>query len=212
MLPRSGGFFKLRPLDLDLGDMLVQTVAVALGVILGFAATAWNERAHQRALLHETVGNIVAEIRSNQTGMRAVMAEHAKAAETLRRLVARSARAESISSADAGAALRSVAPFRENVPLAIAWQIAQNDQGLTLLPYQDRYDLAGVYQVQASYSQQEERLENSILTLAQPPNGNYFFMVLDLTNQMSSISLMEHRLDAYYTQALTRAKSEFQAQ
>ncbi len=192
--------------------MLVQIVAVALGVILGFAATAWNEQVHQRALLRETVGNIVAEIRSNQSSMHVVLAEHAKSAQVLRGLVARSAKGGSISLAQAREALREVNPFRENVPLAIGWQIAQTDQGLTLLPYQDRYDLAGVYQVQDVYYQKEERYENSILTLAQPPDGNYFFLILDLANQMYAIVMTERQLDSQYTQALARAKSEYKVQ
>jgi len=208
-MERTPGFFKLHPLNLDLGDMLVQIFAVALGVILGFAVTAWNERVHQRALLHETVANIAAELKSNQSGMHVVMKEHAKAADVLAKLLARGRPSMTVSLAEGTEALRETGYLRVNVPLAIAWQIAQSDQGLTLLPYQDRYDLAWVYQLQTTYYQREERYENSLFGLVQSQNGNYFFQVLDMANQLRAIVATEKQLDATYTTALKRAKSEF---
>ena len=66
-------FLRPEPVALDLGDVLVQVIAVALGMILGFAATAWNGHLHQQALLRQTVATIVDELRSNQSGMRVVM-------------------------------------------------------------------------------------------------------------------------------------------
>jgi hypothetical protein len=203
------GFFTLRPVSLDLGDVAVQIVAVALGVVLGFAVTAWQERVHQGSLLRETVGNIVAELRSNQSGMRGVTAEHAKAAEILARLEKNRSASATISLAEARKALRATGPMRVNVPLGIAWQIAQNDQGLTLLPYEDRYGLAWVYQVQSIYYEKEERYENSLLDLQQSPDGNYYFEVVNLANQLQSVVAIEKQLDALYSQAIRRAKSEF---
>jgi hypothetical protein len=211
MSDESRRFFRLRPIDFDLGDALIQVVSVALGVILGFAVTAWSDRNHQRALLGETVGNIVAEINANQTGLRKVMNEHAKSAQILRRLSESARKPGSISLADARAALRKTGDFRENVPLDIAFQIAQGDQGLTLLPYENRYDLAWVYQVQTIYYGNEQRYQNSLLTLTPAPDGNYFFEIVDLSNQLASVVGTERLLDGLYTQALTRAKSEFKS-
>jgi hypothetical protein len=213
--PESSGtksrerFFRLWPLDVDLGDVVVQIVAVALGVILGFAATAWNERQHQQALLRETAGNIFAELSANQTGLRVVMAEHAKEAATLSKLVTGAGASTTISLADGRKALRATGVFRANVPLAIAWQIAQNDQGLTLFPYQDRYDLAWIYQVQSIYYGKEEQYENTLLNLSESPSGNYFFLVANASNQLQSIVAIEHQLDDLYTKALKQAKTEF---
>jgi hypothetical protein len=206
---RPSGFFRLRPFDLDLGDVIVQIVAVALGVMLGFAATAWSERNHQRALLHETVGNIVDELSSNKDGMSHVTAEHARTLTVLLTLAKGSAQSAHISLAEARKAVREVGKMPVNVPLEIAWQIAQTDQGLTLLPYQDRYSLAWVYEVQNIYYQKEERFENSVLTLSESPSGNYFFQIADLANQMASVVNTERQLDDLYTKALQRAKTEF---
>ncbi|MBD5656306.1 MAG: hypothetical protein IAI50_14165 [Candidatus Eremiobacteraeota bacterium] len=206
---KPAGFFKLRPLDLDLGDVIVQVVAVALGVILGFAVTSWNERAHQRALLRETVATIVGELRSNQAGMREVTAEHAKSFAILRQLVGRASATPTITFADARAALRNTGNFRENVPLSIAWQIAQTDQGLTLLPFDDRYDVAWIYQVQTLYYEREERYESSLVTLTESPSGNYFLEVADLANQLQAVVATERRLDELYTNGIAHAKKEF---
>ncbi len=205
--PAPRRFFETRPLSFDLGDMLVQVVAVALGVVIGFAVTSLNERTHQRALLRETVGNIVAELRSNQAGMRYVEKEHAKSAAILAALVAREH--TSVSLEQGRRALRESGAFRVNIPLGIAWQIAQNDQGLTLLPYKDRYDLAWIYQVQAVYYNAEQRYQNSLLTLTESPNGNYYFEATDLANQMHAVVAAEHQLDALYTEAIDESKKQF---
>jgi hypothetical protein len=202
-------FFTLRPLEFDLGDMLVQVVAVALGVILGFSVTTWSERNHQRELLRQTVGNIVDELRSNQIGLRQVMVEHTKADRVMQALEARSLRSEYASFTDSRAAIQRAGAYRENVPLAIAWQIAQSDQGLTLLPYKDRYDLAWVYQVQTIYYEAESRYGTSLLTLTAAPNGNYLFEVVNLANQLHVLVSAERQLDTLYTATLARVKREF---
>jgi len=203
---RQPRFFRLKPFDLDLGDVLVQTVAVALGVILGFAVTAWSERNHQQALLRETVANIVDELSSNKDGMSHVTAEHASAAKRLQELVSKSRSSRHVTLAEFTQVLR---PMRVNVPLAIAWQIAQNNQGLTLLPFEDRYALAWVYQVQNVYNQRQEQYENALLSLSESPSGNYYFQVVDLSNQLSSVVGIERQLNDLYSQALKRAKTEF---
>ena len=118
-------------------------------------------------------------------------------------------KSRSISIADASAALQKVGSFPENIPLAIAWQIAQNDQGLTLLPYEERYGLAWTYQQQGIYYQDEERYLNSTLTLTKPPDGNAFFLVYNLVLQLRAVVAMEQQLDKQYTNMLARAKSEY---
>jgi hypothetical protein len=205
---RQPGFFRLRPFDLDLGDVLVQILAVALGVMLGFAVTAWSERNHQRALLRETVANIVDEISSNKDGMSHVMVEHASEAKSLQELVNKSRSSRHIGVAEFSKALR---PIRVNVPVAIAWQIAQNDQGLTLMPIGDRYSLAWVYQVQSVYYQEQEQYKSSLLSLTESPDGNYYFQVVDLANELASVVSVEHQLNDLYAEAIKRAKSEFKS-
>lgn len=202
-------FLRLRPVDLDLGNVLVQIVAVALGVILGLAATNWSEGVHQRALQRATVANIVQELAENQTGLRAVMAAHAKELAVLRALTKQGSRSGYVSLSDARTALKKMGPFPENVPLAIAWQIAQTDQGLTLFPYQDRYDLAWIYQLQTIYYQDEERYNNAIFSLTRPADGNYFLNTVNFANELQAIVSMERKLDGEYTQAIAKAKSEF---
>jgi hypothetical protein len=203
----KAGFFRLRPLDLDLGDVLVQIVAVALGVILGFAVTSWNEREQDRRLLHETVGNIVAEISANQTGLHEVLAPHARALAQLAGLVKRARKTRAISFDDARTAVSG--SFPRNVPLSIAWQIAQSDRGLTLLPYDDRYGLAWVYELQSIYDADESRFGDSLLTLSESPSGNYYFEIIDLANQLKAVVSTEQQLNHLYTQTLAQAKKEF---
>ena len=200
-------FFEVRPLSFDAGDMLVQIVAVALGVVIGFAVTSWNEQLHQRKLLRETVENIASELQSNQTGMRVVTKEHAKFAADLAALVAPPR--TSVSLNEARRVLRAAGPFRVNVPLGIAWQIAQSDQGLTLLPYSDRYSLAWIYQFQTVYYNAEERVQSSLLNVTESPNGNYYFQALNLANQERSVVSAERQLDGLYTQAIKEAKQRF---
>jgi hypothetical protein len=203
---RQPKFFRLRPFDVDLGDVLVQILAVALGVMLGFAVTAWSERNHQRALLRETVANIVDELSSNKDGMSHVMAEHASEAKSLRELVNKARPSRHIGVAEFSTALR---PIRVNVPVAIAWQIAQNDQGLTLMPFDDRYSLAWVYQVQSVYYQEQQQYENSLLSLTESPDGNYYFEVVNLANEFGSVVGVEHQLNGLYSETIKQVKSKF---
>jgi hypothetical protein len=99
--------------------------------------------------------------------------------------------------------------FGENIPLSIAWQIAQNDQGLTLLPYDDRYDLAWIYELQNFYYASEQRFVNLLFTQSEPPDGNYGFTVSAAVHELDSIVATEHRLDGLYTAAARRAHAEF---
>lgn len=96
-----------------------------------------------------------------------------------------------------------------NVPLGIAWQIAQNDQGLTLFPYHERYDLAFIYQLQTFCYQREQRYNEMILSISEPPNDNFYFEVVDLANQLQSVVGVERQLDVLYAKALQRAASEY---
>jgi len=204
---KPAGFLRFRPLGLDLGDMLVQVVAVALGVILGFGATSWNEHAHERQLLHSTVQNIVAELASNDSGMSVVVHDHAASAAELAAL-AKSARASAfIPLATAKSALRSRG-FGVNIPLDVAWQIAQSDQGLALLPYKDRYDLGWIYQLQRYYFTAEDRYRTSLMTLSEPANGNFYFEIADLANQMGAVVLAERQLAGLYKTEIERVRRD----
>jgi hypothetical protein len=204
-----GRFFTLKPVSIDLGDAIVQVLAVALGVIIGFAVTSWSEREHQKALLHATVGNIVSELRSNQHGMQQVLASHASGVRNLRTLVLSARKTRSITLAQGIRALGDVGQFRLNIPLAIAWQIAQGDQGLTLLPYDDRYDLAWVYQLQDFYYQAELRFNNTMLTVSESPSGNYYFQAVNLLNQEQSVVATESTLMSLYSKTIAHLQKGF---
>jgi hypothetical protein len=201
-------FFTLRPLHIDLGDVVVQVVAVALGVILGLGTTAWTDRLHEQALFHETVGNIAAELRSNQQGLRVVMPLHAKLATELNALVKNAAPRSSLSRDQLVAVFRR-RQFPENIPLGIAWQIAQNDRGLALLPYGDRYELAWIYQLQTFFVGNEQRLMDTLFSPQEPAAGNYYFAAVSLTNQLGQLVGTEHQLDDLYTKALEAAHHRY---
>ena len=131
------------------------------------------------------------------------------ACATLRTLVAGAGRSRSISLTQGIRALRDVGQFRLNIPLAIAWQIAQGDQGLTLLPYDDRYDLAWVYQLQDFYYQAELRFNNTMLSVSEPPNGNYYFQAVNLLNQEQSVVSTEGSLMTLYSKTIAHLERGF---
>jgi hypothetical protein len=200
---RRRRFLEFRPVSLDLGDVIVQIVAIALGVVLGFGVTAWTERVRQRALFHDTVGTIVNELKSNQAGLRTVMQEHAKLElDTVKTLTA----AHQTLSLDQARGMLRKRKFSQNIPLAIAWQIAQADQGLALLPFDDRYNLAWVYQLQTVYYDAEQRFLNSLLTFHDVPGGNYFIEMAGLGNQLSAVVSAEQQLDDAYTKAIKESQ------
>jgi hypothetical protein len=190
--------------------VLVQVFAVALGVVIGFGVSSWNERERQKSLLRATVGNIVAELSSNQTGMQQVRKEHARSAAALAALAIGARASRTITIQQGTKALAAGGQYRENIPLAIAWQIAQSDQGLTLLPYEDRYELAWVYQLQAVYYQAEERYQNSLFTVSAAPDGNYYFQAVDFANQAQEVIATESRLDDLYTTEIKHLRKQFE--
>ncbi len=192
-------------MSLDLGDVLAQIVAVALGVVLGFGVTSWSEHLRQRSLFHDTIGTILGELKANQHGLRIVMKEHASLAAASNATLHASNRSLSI---DQARRMLKGQAFRQNIPLAIAWQIAQSDQGLTLLPFEDRYDLAWIYQLQSVYYDAEQRLENSVLTFHDVAGGNYFIEMTDLANQLTAVVAAERQLDAAYSEAIKRSQND----
>ena len=200
-------FLRLRPFRLDPGNLLAQIIAVALGVMIGFGVPAWNERAHQQTLSRETLNNIVNELKANQAGMRVVMKEHAKSAAMLTSALAAPRKSMKLTQRRAERLLRAGAKFRENIPLSIAWQIAQNDPGLTRLAYQDRYNLAWIYQLQSTYYQAEERYRNALLTVVEPPSGNYYLQMLDLAIEAQAVVAAERQLDRLYTAVVAEAQN-----
>lgn len=133
---------------------------------------------------------------------------HASTAAMLAKLAERGRPSTRISLSDARMVLRRANP-ETNVPLGIAWQIAQNDQGLTLFPYHERYDLAFIYQLQTYSYQREQRYNEMILSISEPPNDNFYFEVVDLANQLQSVVGVERQLDVPYAKALQRAASEY---
>jgi hypothetical protein len=199
-------FFEIKPVSLDLGDVLVQMISIAIGVVIGFGITSWTEHLRQRALFHDTVGTIVSEIRSNQKGLHVVMKPHAAFVGRLVAALAVSKRSVSLN--DVRGLMNSQHAFQTNIPLAIAWQIAQGDQGLVLLPFQDRYDLAWIYQLQSEYYSAEQRYQNSALSFREVADGNYYIQIVDLANQLSAVVSNERQLDEAYTQALLESKKD----
>jgi hypothetical protein len=196
---------RIRPLRLDLGDVLVQIVAVFLGVVCAFGVNAWQTHNSERALFQQTIGGIIVEIQSNRESLRAVKGRHAVALHALGALLHKARGTAFISREDLVKTLQThTASFGANVPLDIAWQIAQTDQGLLLLSYDDRYTLAEVYQVQAAFTESLKRLGNSLLSIPESPTNNYYIETLDLADQANVVVLGEAQLEALYTEALRK--------
>jgi|GEM_PF-3222530 len=196
---------RIRPLRLDFGDALVQIVAVFLGVVCAFAVNAWQAQNSQRALFKATMASIVSEIESNQQSLRVVREQHAESAQALRRLVVAGRKGRFVSGDDLLRTLQRDR-FGTNVPLDIAWQLAQSDQGLSLLSFDNRYTLAEVYQVQAAFYASEKQLGDSMLSIPQSPTNNYFIETLDLADQANVVVLGETQLDGLYTKALQNVR------
>jgi hypothetical protein len=195
---------RIRPLRLDFGDVLVQVVAVFLGVVCAFAVNAWQAQNTERALFKATMASIVSEIESNRESLRVVRSQHAKAARALRGLIIATRKDRFVSDVDLLRTLRADNRFGTNVPLDIAWQLAQSDRGLSLLSFGNRYTLAEVYQVQSAFYASEKQLGNSMLSIPQSPTNNYFIEALDLADQANIVVLAETQLDGLYTDALRK--------
>ncbi len=199
-------FLRIRPIRLDLGDVLVQIVAVALGVICAFAVNSWETRHNREVLQRATQSGIVSEIDSNRANLRDVMVHHTITLHALESLLQKARATKFVSSIDLFTTMHARGAFGLDVPLDIAWQIAQSDRGLSLLSYDTRYTLAEVYQVQASFYDAERRYGDSLLSIRQSPTDNYFIETLDLANQANVVVIAETQLDDLYTEALRKVR------
>ncbi len=197
---------RIRPLRLDFGDALIQVVAVFLGVVCAFAVNAWQAQNTQRTLFQTTMASIIGEIESNQQSLRVVRGQHAKSARALRSLIITARKDRFVSVGDLLRTLQANNSFGTNVPLDIAWQLAQSDQGLNLLSYENRYTLAEVCQIQAVFYASEKHLGDSMLSIPQSPTNNYFIEALDLADQANVVVLAESQLDGLYTKALRKVR------
>jgi hypothetical protein len=199
-------FLRIRPLRIDLGDVLVQIVAVFLGVICALGVNAWQAHNAEQALQRATMSGIVTEIQANHESLQTVKARHAAAFYALFGLIKRARATHFISLADLLVTLRDRSKFGINVPLDVAWQIAQSSQGLSLLSYDDRYALAALYQEQGLFYDVERHYADTMLSIRQSPTDNYFIETLDLANQVNVVVAAETELDKQYTDTLKKIR------
>ncbi|HTA39832.1 MAG TPA: hypothetical protein VK760_12185 [Candidatus Acidoferrales bacterium] len=199
-------FLRMRPLRIDLGDVLVQIIAVFLGVICAFGVNSWQTRNSEQALLRATLRGIVVEIQSNHDSLQTVKARHATSLRALMGLLVKARTTKYISITDLLLTLKNRGEFGINAPLDIAWQIAQSNQGLSLLSYDDRYTLAALYRTQGVFYDAERRYGDTLLSIRQSPTDNYLIETIDLANQANVVVVAETQLDALYTDALKKIR------
>jgi hypothetical protein len=199
-------FLRIRPLRIDLGDVLVQIVAVFLGVICAFGVNSWQTHNSEQALLRATLGGIVIEIESNHDGLQTVKARHANTLNALVGLLKKAHRTKFVSVIELLETLRTRGAFGINAPLDVAWQVAQTNQGLSLLSYDDRYTLGALYRTQDVFYDAERRFIDTVLTIRQSPNDNYFIEAVDLANQAKVVVVAETELDQQYVDALKKLR------
>jgi hypothetical protein len=199
-------FLRLRPIRIDLGDVLVQIVAVFLGVICAFGVNAWQTHDAEQTLQRATLAGVIAEIRSNQASLRTVIADHATARNALYGLLVKARTTRFVSLTDLLLTLKNRGAFSVNMPLDIAWQLAQSSQGLSLLSYDDRYTLAALYKTQGMFYEAEQRYGDTLLSIRQSPTDNYFIDTIDRTNQVNVVVKVETELDREYSEALKKLR------
>jgi hypothetical protein len=146
---------RIRPLRLDFGDALVQVVAVFLGVVCAFAVNAWQPQNTERALFRRRWRASSARSSRISRAYAPCGGQHAKSARALTSLIVATRKDRFVSDEDLLRTLRANNSFGTNVPLDVARQLAQSDEGRSLLLFDNRYMLAEVNQTQAIFCASE---------------------------------------------------------
>lgn len=126
--------------------LLIESALIVLSVLLGFVATAWQQRRGERALAAEAEQNFRREIAENLQALEAVQPKHAAVVARLGELAATPRAGET-----AFLALRDAMPAGGMAvpPLAdAAWETATSTGALRFLGYERAAHISVPYQIQ----------------------------------------------------------------
>lgn len=151
-------------IKIELGDVVVEIVSIVVAILLALGVNTWQARIHRRAVLRNNVANIVAEIRRNARLLAPLERKHVAVDRRLQSVYLRAGNSEAVSSGRFMAVLQRAAPTGLGVLQIqdIAWQIAQQDNALALMPYEQRAQLTALYARQQDLRANYSRTLNAI--------------------------------------------------
>ncbi|HKU81831.1 MAG TPA: hypothetical protein VJP76_06640 [Candidatus Tumulicola sp.] len=187
-------------ITIDPADIVVEIFSVTLAILLALGIGAWQTRVHDRQRLNGSVGNIVAELRSNRAMLERERPRHARILAELYAGERRAGSTQYVSERAYHAALSAGAPHGSGlaIPRSTAWQIAQTGQTLDLMPYAIRARLTGLYDLQAFYFTDEQQFVEQMLSVSAPPNGNYYWTTSVLQARLQDLVNLEDELQRQY--------------
>lgn len=189
-------------IKIELGDVLVEIMSVTLAILLALAIGRWQENAQKQQSLHESVTSVIAEMSANARRLASIHPRHVRLLAEFAKLDAASAGGR-ITLAQLSNAVARGAPkgLGLALPQSTAWQIAQSSPGIGLLPYDERAQLTGLYNLQQYYFDAEEKFSDSLLVTSVPPEGNFLLVFENAEARLGDIVALESELARSYAKS-----------
>ncbi len=133
--------------EIDLGDVVIEIVSIVVAILLALGVHAWQTRVGREARLHAAVENVARELARNRLLLAPLAARHRRVEARLLAAYRAAAANRSYTQDQLDRLEDRIAPrgFGVLQVQSIAWQIAQSDRALGLMPYDRRAALTAIY-------------------------------------------------------------------
>jgi hypothetical protein len=180
-----------------LAEVIVQSIAVTVSILLALWVDQWKQRRAARELATESMANFATEIRQNEARVDDILLYH----EGLRSI---------LQSAEKSHAIRTQAEFQSSVGidglrppflLTTAWQTATLTGALTHLDYETVRVLSLTYTLQDRFREDSRAGFQSMMEASNFKPGDADLAVHSADNYLREVVTSENDLHATYEQA-----------
>ena len=180
-----------------LAEVIVQSIAVTVSILLALWVDQWKQRRAARDLATESMSNFATEIRQNQARLDDVMPYH----EGLRSMLQQVERSHSIHTQAEFQSAVGIDGLRPPSLLQTAWQTAVATGALTHLDYNTVAALSLTYTLQDRFREDSRAGFQSVMEVSDFAPGGADRAVHGADNYLREVINSENDLRATYAQA-----------
>lgn len=196
--------FKIEP-----GEVVLEIFSIVVAILLALAVNSWQQRLHDERTLRASLANIANEMQINQRFVDHYRPHHLAVYRAFGALLSRRSQDRVVSFGEfIGLVERSSPRGIGGVSLQdIAWRIAQTDQGLSLMFYRERTQVAEIYEIQSARRGALERYVQILSAPTLQPKDNFYFVALATYLALGDLVSAEDELGSQYTRELAALRS-----
>jgi hypothetical protein len=180
-----------------LAEVIVQSIAVTVSILLALWVDQWKQRRAARELATESMSNFVTEIRQNEARVDDILLYH----EALRTILQKAEKSHSIRTQSEFQSSVGIDGLRPPFLLQTAWQTATLTGALTHLDYETVRVLSLTYTLQDRFREDSRAGFQSIMQTSNFKPGDADLAVHSADNYLREVVTSENDLHATYEQA-----------